>query len=137
MPTEAEWELYARGGNKSNYGQSNYSGGNSCWDVAWYTENSGGKIHEVKKKSPNKLGLYDMTGNVREMCWDRYSDYIDENTPATGPLSCSYGYGNCRVDRGGGYDDLSLECELSWRSYSTQWSRGVGGGFRVVRSVSD
>lgn len=140
LPTEAEWELCAREVNASNSGQTKYSGGNSCWDVAWYKENSGGKTHEVKKKAPNKYGAYDMTGNVREWCWDCYSDYIDENTPADGPASCPPRYGrsrSCRVTRGGCYDDLSLECELSWRDYAKQWGRGSHLGFRVVRSVSD
>ena len=140
LPTEAEWELSAREVNATNSGQTKYSGGDSCWDVAWYKENSGGKTHEVKKKIPNKFFMYDLTGNVREWCWDCYSDYIDENTPADGPASCPPRCGrsrSCRVTRGGCYDDLSLECELSWRDYANQWGRGSRLGFRVVRSVSD
>jgi len=70
LPTEAEWEYAARGGNKSqNY---KYSGSNKIGDVAWYDSNSGLRTHPVGQKAPNELGIYDMTGNVWEWCWDWY-----------------------------------------------------------------
>jgi len=73
LPTEAEWEYAARGGRKSR--GYKYSGSNSLGDVAWYEANSGGGTHPVGRKSPNELGLYDMSGNVWEWCQDWYGDY--------------------------------------------------------------
>lgn len=73
LPTEAEWEYAARGGNKSRGYQ--YSGSNNLSDVAWYTDNSGIEIHPVGSKQANELGIYDMSGNVLEWCQDRYGSY--------------------------------------------------------------
>ena len=74
LPTEAEWEYLARGGNLTDSGQTLYSGSDTISDVAWYTDNCTvngiNRTHEVKTKAPNALGLYDMSGNVTEMCWD-------------------------------------------------------------------
>jgi len=77
LPTEAQWEYAAKGGNGSP-GYFTYSGSNNISDVAWYEDNSGDKTHEVGKKAPNILGLYDMSGNVWEFCWDWYGDYTGE-----------------------------------------------------------
>ena len=74
LPTEAEWEYAARGGRKSLKYQ--YSGGNAISEVAWYTNNSGINTHPVGMKQANELGLYDMTGNVREWWQDYYGQYI-------------------------------------------------------------
>ena len=68
MVTEAEWEYAARGGNKSQ--GYKYSGSNNLNDVAWYSDNSGGTTHPVGTKRPNELGIYDMSGNIQEMCQD-------------------------------------------------------------------
>ncbi|MBR7079018.1 MAG: SUMF1/EgtB/PvdO family nonheme iron enzyme, partial [Treponema sp.] len=67
LPTEAEWEYCARSENRDSY---TYSGSNTVGDVSWYGENSGSKTHDVKTKTPNSKGLYDMSGNVWEWCWD-------------------------------------------------------------------
>jgi len=78
LPTEAQWEYAAKGGNGSP-GNYTYSGSNTVGDVAWYTNNSGSGTHPVGTKAANGLGLYDMSGNVYEWCWDWYGSY-----PSTG-----------------------------------------------------
>ncbi len=119
LPTEAEWEYAARGGNKS--GGYKYSGSNTLDSVAWYWYNGGHKTHEAGTKAPNELGIYDMSGNVWEWTGDRYGDYgSDAQTNPTGPStgsirvlrggSWSYGEGNCRVSNRGGSDpDNSID----------------------------
>lgn len=112
LPTEAEWEYAARGGEKSK--GYRYSGGNILESVAWFSSNSGYKTHAVGMKSPNELGIYDMNGNVEEWCQDWKGDYSEDGQiNPTGPSSCSYNY---RVWRGGGCD--------SWENSSRVWSRG-------------
>ena len=96
LPTEAEWEFAARGGNASE--SYTYSGSNNIGDVAWYSGNSS-KTHDVATKAPNELGIYDMSGNVWEWCHDWYGSYSSEvQTNPTGPSS-----GSARVNRGGGW----------------------------------
>lgn len=114
LPTEAEWEFAARGGNKSQ--GYKYSGSNRIDKVAWYyTSNSSSKTHVVKTKSPNELGIYDMSGNVWEWCQDRYGSY--SSAAVTDPTGDSYG--SYRVIRGGGWNDLAAGCRCADRSYST------------------
>ena len=108
LPTEAEWEFAARGGNKS-FGYK-YAGGNIIGDVAWYDGNST-KTHVVAQKQPNELGLYDMSGNVYEWCQDWFGSYSSAaQTNPTGPASASY-----RVARGGSYDFTAQGCRVSHR----------------------
>lgn len=126
LPTEAEWEYAARGGNKSK--GYKYSGSNTLDNVGWYY-NSGGKTHPVGQKQPNELGLYDMSGNVWEWCQDWYGSYSSSSqTNPTGPSSGSY-----RVLRGG---DWGM---IFWRNiYSRTYARPDKGrsynGFRLACS---
>lgn len=100
LPTEAEWEYAARGGASTN--SANYSGSNNINAVAWYYSNSGGKPHRVGLKQPNELGIYDMTGNVREWCEDLYdSDYFDKITEDN-PCNRGSDYNKCA--RGGSFN---------------------------------
>ena len=130
LPTEAEWEYFARGGNTTNEGQTEYSGSDVIDDVAWYADNSDHKTHEVKKKAPNAKGLYDMSGNVDEWCWDWY-ETIEADTPSTGPSS-----GDFRIIRGGYLFNDVDPCRVAFHNYYYPWSRGNGNGFRLVRSAN-
>ena len=126
LPTEAEWEYAARGGNKSK--GYKYSGSNTISDVAWYGGNSSSTTYNVKTKSPNELGIYDMTGNVREWCEDWYGDYSSgSQTNPTGPSSGSF-----RVNRGGSWGNSASYCRVSDRNYDSPGNRSSFLGFRVV-----
>ena len=110
LPTEAEWEFAARGGQKSRGYE--YAGSNTLSDVAWYIDNSGYKTHPVKQKQANELGIYDMSGNVWEWCQDWYGSYSSSaQTNPTGPSSGSY-----RVFRGGSYSFDATHCRVSIRN---------------------
>ena len=126
LPTEAEWEYTARGGNKS-WGYA-YSGSNSIADVAWYNDNSDSKTHPVGQKQPNELGLYEMSGNVWEWCSDWYGDYSSNSqTNPKGPSS-----GSSRVNRGGSWYIIAQTCRASDRNRNYPGGRGSGLGFRLV-----
>ena len=125
LPTEAEWEFAARGGSRS--GGTKYAGSNSIGSVAWYVDNSGSKTHAVKGKSPNELGLYDMSGNVWEWCSDWYGSYgSGSQINPKGPSS-----GSRRVLRGGGWGDDARCCRVSNRSDLDPDSRNNYCGFRL------
>ena len=110
LPTEAEWEYAARGGNKSR--GYKYSGNNNPDAVAWYDANSGNKTHPVAQKQSNELGLYDMSGNVYEWCQDWYGDYSSNSQ--TNPIGASNG--GFRVLRGGSYFMDRSGVRVSFRS---------------------
>jgi len=123
LPTEAEWEYAARGGNKSQ--GYKYSGSNDIGAVAWCFRNADSKTHEVGTKAPNELGIYDMSGNVSEWCQDWSGSYSSsEQTNPTGPSS-----GSDRVARGGSWRDNDYRCRVSNRySGPPSWrydSRGL------------
>ena len=131
LPTEAEWEYAARGGNKSRGYQ--YAGSNSLYDVGWYDCNSGGTTHPVKQKQANELGLYDMSGNVWEWCQDWFGDY--SSSPQTNPSGPSDG--DSRVLRGGSWIDFFWSCRVSCRNDCNPGHRFISCGLRLVLPVNN
>jgi formylglycine-generating enzyme required for sulfatase activity len=127
LPTEAEWEYAARSGGKSE----KYSGGNDVDSVAWYSGNSGSKTHPVGTKSPNGLGIYDMSGNVWEWVQDWYGGGYSsgsQNNPS-GPSSGSY-----RVYRGGSWGYGARDGRAAYRDSDTPGDRRGRLGFRLART---
>ena len=127
LPTEAEWEYAARGGAKSK--GYKYSGGNDIDVVAWYWDNANHKVHPVGTKAPNELGIYDMSGNIFEWCYDWYDDYTESSQ--TDPIGAALG--EYRVMRGGSYGSTADRCRVAarynhWPSYNN-----MGYGLRLVR----
>ncbi len=131
LPTEAEWEYAARGGNKSRGYE--YAGSNQIDAVAWYRDNSNSKTHPVGQKQANELGLYDMTGNVWEWCNDWYADDYYERSPQNNPEGPSSG--SYRVLRGGSWDNDARYCRVAYRSRYAPDFRDYSFGFRLVRSA--
>lgn len=126
LPTEAEWEYAARGGNKS--AEYTYSGSNTIEDVAWYSVNSGDKTHTVKTKSPNELGIYDMSGNVWEWCSDWYGNY--SSAAASDPTGASSG--SSRVIHGGCFGNVAIDCRCTYRFQYTPSSAYDHLGLRLA-----
>ena len=128
LPTEAEWEYAARGGNKSQ--GYKFSGSNNIGEVAWYYQNAGLSCHPVGKKKPNELGLYDMSGNLPEWCSDYSGSYTDEpQMNPTGPDQ-----GTRRIARGGGWwfnYPNTYGCTVSCRWHNQQ-NIQIAYGFRLV-----
>ena len=126
LPTEAQWEYAARGGNQSH--GYKHSGGNTIGNVAWYFSSSSSTTHAVGTKTPNELGLYDMSGNVWEWCSDSYGDYgSGAQTDPTGPTT-----GSDRVIRGGSWDSDAWYCRVSYRSHYFLVYCLISFGFRFV-----
>jgi formylglycine-generating enzyme required for sulfatase activity len=113
LPTKEEWEYAARGGNQSRGYE--YSGSNNIDEVAWHRENSGEKPHQVATKQPNELGIYDMSGNMDEWCWDTYFE-ID------------------RALRGGSWFTCGYECRVSYLHANSPVLSCYLYGFRIART---
>ncbi len=126
LPTEAEWEYASRGGTDWKFAGCNTA--EELGDYAWYDENSGGRIRGVGLKKPNPFGLYDMSGNVWEWCWDWYGYYPAAADNYSGPPG-----GERRVLRGGSYNDNGYFCRSAYRFriYTDDWYFNFG--FRPAR----
>jgi formylglycine-generating enzyme required for sulfatase activity len=130
LPTEAEWEFAARGGNNSN--NYTYSGSSTLSKIGWSSENSENRTHAVGELRPNELGLFDMTGNVWEWCSDWYDSSYYSNSPSSNPRGPSSG--SNRVLRGGGWSFTASSCRVANRNYDDPTYRYNYSGFRVVLS---
>ena len=133
LPTEAEWEYAARGGQNSS-GDYKYAGSDDLNEVGFYTGNSGlhgfKSAQEIGKKKPNELGLYDMSGNVWEWCHDWYGNYLPETQEnPVGPVSASY-----RVSRGGSWYYYAQYCRVAYRYYYSPGYSYSYIGFRIART---
>lgn len=128
LPTESEWEYAAQGGSLSRGYQ--YSGSGNLGGVSWYGDNSGSKTHPVGQKSPNELGLYDMSGNVSEWCLDWYGRNYYGNSPERNPQGPATG--SLRVYRGCSWNSSARSCRVSDRSRSSPDHRKNYLGFRLV-----
>ncbi|MBF0101659.1 MAG: formylglycine-generating enzyme family protein [Desulfobacterales bacterium] len=133
LPTEAEWERAARGGSSTAFANGGITDIGCDYDpnldaMGWYCGNSDDKTHTVAQKSPNAYGLYDMHGNVYELCQDWYGDY--PTTTVTNPKGVSDG--SFRVLRGGCWSSTARLCRSAIRYYITPVDRSYGIGFRLV-----
>ncbi|MCL2183395.1 MAG: formylglycine-generating enzyme family protein [Chitinispirillia bacterium] len=133
LPTEAEWEFAARGGDKSGEAYALYSGSGDLDDYGWYDGNSGGQLQSVGQKLPNELGLHDMSGNVYEWCADWYAYHTGE--PVTDPKAPESDSELGRISRGGAWDRPARDARSADRAYSHPDSRSGNLGFRIVFDV--
>ena len=134
LPTEAEWEYAARGGNRSRGFE--YPGSDDPNEVAWHWPRSFEETHEVGTKRPNELGLYDMAGNVWEWCLDWYAPDYYGRSPKANPANRDYGEKKYRVCRGGSWGLYPTHCRSANRGGGTPTGRFYSYGFRVVLAYS-
>ncbi len=128
LPTEAEWEYASRGGNKSR--GYKYAGSDNIDDVSWNIENSGDETDFVGRKKPNELGLYDMSGNVYEWCYDLYNKKYGKSKNPKDAIKGSI----IRVSRGGSWNSYTSSCRASFRNFNTPKFRSNTLGLRLVKA---
>ena len=131
LPTEAEWEYAALGG-KSSRGYK-YSGSNDLTEVAWCRQNADNKTHPVGQKKPNELGIYDMSGNVWELCSDWYEEDFYRKSPAINPRNDQIA--KFRVLRGGSWRSGEERCYSKARNRNIKDHRKSNGGLRLVLDI--
>ena len=133
LPTEAEWEYACRGGEHADEQDGPYSGSSNCKEVAWYKSNSEGTHHAVGMLDHNAAGIYDMSGNVAEICNDFYAVYdTDEQYDPTGPEE-----GDKIIVRGGSFNNKSRECRSSFRCVLPPDSPSYTTGLRLAIAKRD
>ncbi len=135
LPTEAEWEYAARGGDRKvtqeqTLDKAFYSGSENVEDVAWFAANSSNETKPVKTKAPNELGLYDMSGNVWEWCWDWMGSYPKGTAKDPRGLET----GNIKVLRGGAWFTPVNLCRVTYRFWNAPTFKANSVGFRIVRN---
>jgi sulfatase modifying factor 1 len=136
LPTEAEWEYAAKSGTTTDFYNGDLTNAGGCTpinanldNIGWYCGNANDKTQEVGKKVPNAFGLYDMSGNVLEWCWDWFASYTSSSeTDPKGPTT-----GSDRVIRGGSWSDSAYRCRSADRLADKAFRRYFNIGFRVVR----
>ncbi len=129
LPTEAEWEFAARGGNKSRYFR--FAGSNIADSVGWGLSNAGFRKHTVGLKIPNELGIYDMTGNVSEWCSDWYAPYHLGTEPnPKGPIT-----GKEKIMRGGSFSNCQANSHISYRHYQKPKESTQYCGLRLAMTL--
>ncbi len=128
LPTEAEWEYAATGGKESK--SYLYAGSNTLDTVAWYAPNAGGKTHPVGLKQPNELGLYDMSGNVWELCVDWYNPFFYKRSPKSNPENLRKS--KYRVTRGGSWRSEEQRCQVHARNRDSHDHHISNSGIRLV-----
>ena len=135
LPSEEEWEYAARGGcnNNNETNDYKYSGSDDIYKVAVFTKNNEGKRSFVKSKKPNNLGIYDMSGNVQEWCYDSFALYPNSNSK----VNKESGQGYLRVLRGGGWKNTEQQCRVYHRYCAFPDTRNSNIGFRIVMEEKD
>ena len=130
LPTEAEWEYAAKGGNKSK--GYKYVGGNNLNEVAWFIGNSDKRAHNIGQKMPNELGIHDMAGNAREWCSDWYGESYYKTSPGENPKGPDFGKN--RILRGGSWGSEEGRMRISYRNEEYPYNSAIDFGFRPAIS---
>lgn len=133
LPTEAEWEYAARGGNQT-HGYT-YSGSNTIDSVAWYNGNSGNSLKSIGQKKANELGIYDMNGNAYEWCFDWYNANYYTDSPIENPQGGMSG--TLKSFRGGGYGCPATMATVYWRNGDSPLEKYADRTFRLVREINN